>query len=963
MHLKATNPAGPERSERTITRRRSTGGPASDTLPPFFERTKRGREDDATSWRGWRFVHDLPPSSANVPAFLTCTIKPENEAVCWRYEQGAGYHRRATAEAVSRVTSENIKQQKDWRGAWACIARMRTAVPEGQRRHFSYDALVRKCVDQQQLDAAHDAFNLMIEDGVELTQDPCGYLILADLRADRIDDAQSVIQRMLAARRPPLESVVVSFVKACTKVKQAQQASDLLDAIKEAGFEPGPKARNALIGAWGAVGRPDKAQEVFDAIAHVGLPQTVRSFGALVKACAQAGQISGARAAFERMMAPPHSIPPNCTIGCILIDAYRLEGRIHDAEDVFQRMLDCQVEPDMPLILSMFMAYEDAGRLDQLGWVQERAALAGMFSLRTVMNLMDAYAQFDRIDDARAVFQQADPRRGSLLLNEMMIKLYAKAGRVKEAQEVFAIISHSPKAASYLIRAYAQAGMVQAAQDFYDSIGSPDIYCVSALILAYALTGRVDEAQARFDSMPRLGLRPNVFSFVVLMKAYVVGGRASEVPDIFRRMQQAGLEPDRSAWNLLMEACGNARDPDGAVAAYTAMVDAGIEPDATSIARMIAAYGSGGRLPEARAWFNKVGALGVRLNVEIFNAMITAEGKGGEWVDARRLFDQLDQSGMGRNIGTCNALMTVYANANMADEAKALHTLMLRHGPRPNVATLTALLTAYGNAGCVPEALEVFGAIRREQGTAGAMVYAALITAYANAAKHEPRWADAAELIADGMPPGLRNVTIDNALITAYGNARRPDEASRVFVSMNEGGVPAARRPTRGTYNALVAAHATTGNVAGVLQVMRSMPPDFRPDITTYSLLIRALDPSKRTDECQRLLQSAIDARVLKPRLGLLPLVPGKPAANIFDFRESALAVDLPNPATPWNADAQAALIGALLIHHGWSITGTTQFIVGHEAAGGRIRQTVEEYMTRNRMPVVEIAPGVLGHR
>ena len=165
-----------------------------------------------------------------------------------------------------------------------------------------------------------------------------------------------------------------------------------------------------------------------------------------------------------------------------------------------------------------------------------------------------------------------------------MIDIYAHAGKLEQAEEMFETIS-MPNAVKYamLVKAYAKSDRADRATEVVhrmlkDSLIDPEINIFNSLIDAWAESSQPDAVDQAFkifrlmednEKCVELGVRPDSISFGALLKCLAAsssgdtGRRAELVLDDMERRYRAGnphSKPSTIAYSLAIKACFRAGD-------------------------------------------------------------------------------------------------------------------------------------------------------------------------------------------------------------------------------------------------------------------------------------------------------------------------------------------------------------------------------------------------------------------
>ncbi|KAG0482736.1 hypothetical protein HPP92_010820 [Vanilla planifolia] len=252
-----------------------------------------------------------------------------------------------------------------------------------------------------------------------------------------------------------------------------------------------------------------------------------------------------------------------------------------------------------------------------------------------------------------------------------------------------------------------------------------------------------------------------------------------------------------------------------------------------------------------------------------FLMLITAYGKLGDFNKAERVLKYMNKKGYTPSVISYTALMEAYGKAGEYSQAEAIFHRMKASGPEPSPLTYQIILKLFVEGNKFGEAEAVFQSLLNEERapfTPDQKMFHMMIYMYRKAGNYNQARKIFAQMAARGIPKstitfnslmsfetsykevsniydqmqrsGLRpDVVSYTLLISAYGKARREDEALAVFEEMLDAGV----RPTCKAYNVLLDAFAISGMVEQAKTVFKCMRRDkVDPDLCSYATMISA---------------------------------------------------------------------------------------------------------------------------
>ncbi|CAI9267922.1 unnamed protein product [Lactuca saligna] len=247
--------------------------------------------------------------------------------------------------------------------------------------------------------------------------------------------------------------------------------------------------------------------------------------------------------------------------------------------------------------------------------------------------------------------------------------------------------------------------------------------------------------------------------------------------------------------------------------------------------------------------------------------LITAYGKEGDFNKAERVFSYINKKGYPPSVISHTALMEAYGKGGQCNKAEAIFRRMQSSGPEPSAVTYQIILKIFVEADKFEEAEEIFESILTDEVSslkADQQMFHMMIYMYKKAGSndkarrlfsmmnerglqqtsvtynslmsYESNYKEVAKVYDQMHRAGVRPDVVSYALlISAYGKARREEEALAVFEEMLDAGV----RPTQKAYNILLDAFAISGMVDQAKIVFKSMRRDrCTPDLCSYTTML-----------------------------------------------------------------------------------------------------------------------------
>lgn len=170
--------------------------------------------------------------------------------------------------------------------------------------------------------------------------------------------------------------------------------------------------------------------------------------------------------------------------------------------------------------------------------------------------LLDMYAKFGRVCDARCVFDGMVDR--DVVAWTAMICGYAKVGMMVDARWLF---DNMGERNSYtwttMVAGYANCGDMKAAKELYDVMSDKNEVTWVAMIAGYGKLGNVSEARRVFDGIP---VPQDASTCAAMLACYAQNGYAKEAIEMYEKMRQAKIKITEVALVGAISACAQLSD-------------------------------------------------------------------------------------------------------------------------------------------------------------------------------------------------------------------------------------------------------------------------------------------------------------------------------------------------------------------------------------------------------------------
>ncbi|XP_006858486.2 pentatricopeptide repeat-containing protein At3g13880 [Amborella trichopoda] len=506
------------------------------------------------------------------------------------------------------------------------------------------------------------------------------------------------------------QNLLLNLYCKCGPMDYAHHVFDSID-------EPGTISWNALISGHSQLGNPQKAMEVFRQALVSNLKPDRFSFSLALGISSRTRDLKLGLAIHGLVILTGLDLP--VFIANSLIDMYSKCGRVDQAQDIFDRVLEKEevtwntlvagyvknqlyIEA-LRVIASMHQASERMSSFvfgsglkacSEVGHkfgVQLHSCILqlGLDSCVIVgCALLNMYSRAGLLGHARIAF-------GSILYpnaityNAMMAGFLRQVsepngdglGLVREAVMLFSEMRAQgvePTSFTYssLLRACSEmssSGLGRQAHGLVlkSQLGS-DEFIGSAIVDMYSKARDVEDGAKWFNSMPK----QDVVLWTSMISGYVLNTRFEEALRLFKGLVQCGgPRPDHYATSSALSACAEL------------CVCRGCE--------------------QLHACVTKSGLAGF---TPIINALICAYAKAGDANLASRAFDEAPVP----DVVTWSALIMAYAHHGQAHDALALFNEMCGSTVAPNQVSFLSVLTACSHAGLVDSGLGLFKSMTKD---------------------------------------------------------------------------------------------------------------------------------------------------------------------------------------------------------------------------------------------------------
>ncbi|KAK4420480.1 Pentatricopeptide repeat-containing protein [Sesamum alatum] len=506
-------------------------------------------------------------------------------------------------------------------------------------------------------------------------------------------------------------------------------------------------------------------------------------------------------------MAKMGVLPTNNTYS-MLVDVYGKAGLVKEALLWIKHMKLRGIFPDEVTMSTVVKVLKDAGEYDRADrfykdWCVGKIELEDLdldnmgdqqaISLKQFLltELFRTGGRSHSLTDFRHM--ESSVRKPHLTATyNTLIDLYGKAGRLKDAADVFA--------------------------DMLKAGVALDTFTFNTMIFICGSQGYLSEAEALLNKMEERGISPDTKTYNIFLSLYADVGNMDAVLQCYRKIREAGLFPDDVTYRAVLKILSERnmvaeveaviqemgklekRIDESSLPLLAKMyVTAGLSErvkflveklqsyggfSSRTYAAMIDVYAEKGLWSEAEALFyTNRDACAQKKDVLEYNVMIKAYGKAALYDKAVSLFRGMRNQGTWPDECTYNSLIQMLAGGDLADNARDLLAEMQEAGFKPSCSTFSAVIGSFAKTKRLPDAVDVFQEMLRADVKPNEVVYGSLIDAFAEDGKLE----EAKHYLHIMEDSGISaNQIILTSMIKAYGKIGSVEGAKQLYEKMKK---------------------------------------------------------------------------------------------------------------------------------------------------------------------------------
>ncbi|XP_015880783.3 pentatricopeptide repeat-containing protein At1g73710 [Ziziphus jujuba] len=343
-----------------------------------------------------------------------------------------------------------------------------------------------------------------------------------------------------------------------------------------------------------------------------------------------------------------------------------------------------------------------------------------------------------------------------------LIDLYGKAGRLKDAADVFGEMLKSGVAM--------------------------DTITFNTMIFTCGSHGHLSEAEALLTKMEERGITPDTKTYNIFLSLYADVGNIDAALKCYRKIREVGLYPDVVTHRAVLHILCQKNMVQDVETVIKEMEKSHVQIDEHSVPGVIEMYINEGLLAKAKLFLQKWQVDG-GLSSKTYAAIIDAYAEKGLWAEAEAVFfrkrDRVEQK---RNVIEYNVMIKVYGKAKLYDKAFSLFKSMRNHGTWPDQCTYNSLIQMLSGGDLVDQAKDLLAEMQRTGFKPQCLTFSALVACYARLGQLSEAVDVYKEMETAGVKP---NEVVYGSLINGFAESGRVEEALKYFHQMEESGISA----------------------------------------------------------------------------------------------------------------------------------------------------------------------------
>ncbi|URD75263.1 PPR repeat [Musa troglodytarum] len=415
--------------------------------------------------------------------------------------------------------------------------------------------------------------------------------------------------------------------------------------------------------------------------------------------------------------------------------------------------------------------------------IHAQSVVAGLESDLFLNNLLlNGYSKAGRLREARQLFDRMP--RTNLISWSTMIAMCAQHGREGEAITLFSRFRRSSFRCpnEFILASVLRACVQMCADSFACQVQDlvvktgfcSDVFVGTALINFYAKIGCMDEAMLIFDELP---VRNSV-TWTAVITGYSQVGNSWMSLELFDEMRESGVQPDRFVLSSVISACSTEHFLEGGRQIHGHLYRSGIDMDISINNVLIDLYCKCDRVRTARGLFDR---MCIR-NLVSWTTMIAGYMQNSLDSEAIDLFSEMTQLGWQADGFACTSVLSSCGSMMALLQGKQVHGYAIKANLDANQYVKNGLL-GYARHEKLVEAVSLFNRMRSGTLNPNLLTLVSLLGVSASSSAVDLSKQFHSLMIKFGA---ALNLFAGSALVDVYSKCAFVDDARAIFDEMED---------------------------------------------------------------------------------------------------------------------------------------------------------------------------------
>ncbi|GLU04508.1 hypothetical protein SLE2022_216500 [Rubroshorea leprosula] len=370
----------------------------------------------------------------------------------------------------------------------------------------------------------------------------------------RTDQALNFFKEMILAGVRPNGITIASAISACTSLGGLNIGLEIHSLAVKMGIFNEVVVGNSLTGMYSRYGEIEAARKVFDRLKE----KDEFTWNSMIGGYSQAGYCGKAYELFMKML--DSDVKPNVITWNAMIFGYIKNGDEDQAMDLFQRMeKEGKIKRNAGSWNSLIAGYVQLGEKDKaLGILRQMQSYSFRPNSVTILSVLPACANLVAAKKVKEIHCCVLRRKlDTLPVTNSLIDTYAKSGSIHYSRTIFDrmltrdIITWNSLIGGCVLHGCSDTALGLVSQ-MRDLGFKPNRSTFSSIILAYGFAGMVDEGKQVFSSITEnYGIIPAIEHYSAMIDLY---GRSCRLGEAIKFIEDMPIEPDFSIWTSLLTA-------------------------------------------------------------------------------------------------------------------------------------------------------------------------------------------------------------------------------------------------------------------------------------------------------------------------------------------------------------------------------------------------------------------------